>query len=256
MPHTSDQIGRDPRRAAGVLLHPTSLPGSYGVGDLGDELTVFLDWAASAGMHLWQVLPLNPPGYGNSPYNCVSSVAGNPLLISPQRLLQEQLLAPEEFSEVPAFPAERVDFDRIVPWKAKLLRQAWNRFQVKNEEFERFLAEERDWLDDFAVYMAIKQREGGAPWWRWEAGSSRHESGTMRKALRDLRDEVQFQKFVQYLFFRQWGAVREAAHARGIQIMGDVPIYVAHDSADVWANRELFQIDDRGEPIVVAGVPP
>ncbi|HEV8661189.1 MAG TPA: 4-alpha-glucanotransferase [Thermoanaerobaculia bacterium] len=256
MPRTSDQIARDPRRVAGVLLHPTSLPGHYGIGDLGDELIAFLDWAASAGMHLWQVLPLNPPGYGNSPYNCVSSVAGNPLLISPHRLLQDQLLTAEEIGEAPEFPAERVDFDRIVPWKAKLLRQGWSRFDVKTEAFGRFVADERDWLDDFAAYMAIKTREGGAPWWTWERPIARHENGAMRKVQRELRDEILFHKFVQYLFFKQWGAVREAARSRDIRIMGDVPIYVAHDSADIWANRNLFQIDDRGEPIVIAGVPP
>ncbi|HSP16057.1 MAG TPA: 4-alpha-glucanotransferase [Thermoanaerobaculia bacterium] len=256
MTHTSDPIGRDERRVAGVLLHPTSLPGRYGVGDLGDELTTFLDWAASAGLHLWQVLPLNPTGYGNSPYNCVSSVAGNPLLISPQRLLQDQLLAPEMIGDVPQFPVDRVDFDRVVPWKGKLLRNAFTRFDAKSEAFDRFQSEERDWLDDFALYMAIKEKHGGASWWTWDQDLARRETGAIRKAQGELQDEIAFRKFVQFIFFKQWHAVRDAAHARNIRIMGDVPIYVAHDSADVWANRELFQLDDRGEPTVVAGVPP
>lgn len=258
MAHTSDDPGRDPRRVAGVLLHPTSLPGVYGAGDLGDELIAFLDWSASAGMHLWQVLPLNPPGYGNSPYNSVSSIAGNPLLISPQRLLQEQLLTPDEVGGVPPFPVDRVDFDRVLPWKSALLRLAWKRFESNGlrDEFERFTSEQSEWLDDFALYMAIKERAGGEPWWRWSDALVAREPAAMRKTQKELRDEIRFHKFVQFLFFRQWSAVRDAAHARGIDIMGDVPIYVAHDSADVWANREIFQVDERGNPLVVAGVPP
>lgn len=254
--HTSAPAGRNIRRTAGVLLHPTSLPGRYGIGDLGDELTGFLDWAASAGIQIWQVLPLNPTGYGNSPYNCVSSVAGNPMLISPQRLMQDGLLTQEIIGDVPDFPSDHVDFDRIVTWKYGILREAHSRFDPKAEAFARFQDEERDWLDDYALYMAIKERHGGDPWWRWDASLARREPAAMKKAQRDLRDEVAFRKFLQHVFFRQWHAVRDAAAARGIRIMGDVPIYVAHDSADVWANRELFQIDDRGEPIVVAGVPP
>jgi 4-alpha-glucanotransferase len=256
MSHTSEPIGRDVRRVAGVLLHPTSLPGPYGIGDLGDELISFLDWAASAGLHLWQVLPLNPTGYGNSPYNCISSVAGNPMMISPQRLLQDQLLTPEMIGEVPSFPSDHVDFNRVMPWKRKILRDAFTRFDPKSEAFDRFQSEEHDWLDDYALYRAIKTKLNDEPWWRWESGLARRESGTIRKVQKELRDEIAFSKFMQFIFFKQWSAVREAARARNIRIMGDVPIYVAHDSADVWANRDLFQLDDRGEPTVVAGVPP
>jgi 4-alpha-glucanotransferase len=256
MSHTSDLVGRDVKRVAGVLLHPTSLPGRYGIGDLGDELIEFLDLAASAGLHLWQVLPLNPAGYGNSPYNCVSSVAGNPLLISPQRLLQDQLLTQEMIGDVPVFPSDRVDFDRVVPWKGKLLRAAFTRFDAKSEAFARFQSEEKEWLDDFALYMAIKEKLGGQSWWRWDDTLARREPDAIRKAEKELSAEIAYRKFVQFVFFKQWTAVREAAHARGIRIMGDVPIYVAHDSADVWANRDLFQLDDRGGPTVVAGVPP
>src|SRR5450755_293136 len=146
----SDSVGRDPKRSAGVLLHPTSLPGLYGAGDLGDELIAFLDWAASAGMHLWQVLPLNPPGYGNSPYNCVSSISGNPLLISPQRLLQEHLILPEDVADVPSFALDHADFDRVVTWKTAVLRKAWKRFEGNGlrAEFERFCTDEKEWLDD------------------------------------------------------------------------------------------------------------
>ena len=257
--HTSsDDHGRDAKRAAGVLLHPTSLPGHYGIGDLGDELTGFLDWAAGAGMHLWQVLPLNPPGYGSSPYNCVSSVGGNPALISPQRLLKEQLLTPEDVGEVPNFPADHVDFDRVVPWKKNLLRAAFKRFEAQgpNDAFEKFQSDEAEWLDDFALYMALNERHAGAPWWEWDTLLARRDGVAIKKVQRELRDQIRFQKFVQFIFFRQWAAVRDEAHARGIRIIGDVPIYVAHDSADVWANRVLFQVDENGDPVVVAGVPP
>src|SRR5687768_9973182 len=161
-------------RSAGVLLHPTSLPGRYGIGDLGDELTVFLDWAASAGMRLWQVLPLNPPGFGNSPYGCLSSFAGNPLLISPQRLLHENLLEPDDVSDVPQFNDEHVEFERVSELKFSLLRTAWQRLESRAELHDAFDAfvdapEQKDWLDDYALYMTLKERARGAPWWRWDA---------------------------------------------------------------------------------------
>jgi len=256
--HTADGI-----RAAGALLHLTSLPGRYGVGDLGDELTAFLDWARGAGLHIWQVLPLNPPGYGNSPYGCLSSFAGNPLLISPQRLLQENLLPSSAVAAVPQFRNDEVDFDRVIPFKSGLLRESWNHFQQNASPEQRAAldtfvnaAEQRPWLDAFAIFMAVKERTGGAPWWDWEHPLARGEEGAIAKAQRDLAPEIQFQKYVQFLFFRQWRAVRDAAHSRGIRIMGDIPIYVAADSADVWSNRNLFQLDERGHPTVVAGVPP
>lgn len=262
MAHSSDEIGRDERRVAGVLLHPTSLPGRYGIGDLGDELFAFLDWAASAGLRLWQVLPLNPPGYGNSPYGCVSSFAGNPMLVSPQRLLQDGLLSPEALGQPPEFTIDRVDFDRVVTWKTQVLRESWRRFDAASEElrsaFDEFVEgdEQEHWLDDFALFMALKERNGGAPWWSWDRKLSQRNAKAIERARASLADSVLFHKYVQFLFCRQWQTVREAAAARGIRIVGDVPIYVAHDSADVWANRRLFQLDERGEPTVVAGVPP
>ena len=248
-------------RSAGVLLHPTSLPGRYGIGDLGDELIVFLDWAASAGFRVWQVLPLNPAGYGNSPYGCLSSFAGNPLLISPQRLLHENLLTADLVTEVPLFADERVEFERVHEVKFALLRASWQQFGVaateeQRQAFAAFVESEREWLDDYALYMALKERAGGAPWWLWERALALRESVALTHAVVELAAEVEFWRYVQFLFFRQWADVREAATARGIRIMGDVPIYVAHDSADVWANPELFQLDDDGNPVVVAGVPP
>ena len=253
----------DTRRAAGVLLHPTSLPGRYGIGDLGNELVAFLDWAASAGMKLWQVLPLNPPGYGASPYGCLSSFAGNPLLISPQRLLQEGLLEAEDVHDVPMFPAERVEFERVMPYKSALLRTSWNRFNASanaelSTSLDAFIAapEQQEWLDDYALYMALKERAGGAPWWEWDRALMTREPEAIAIARNELAEEIRFWCYLQWLFIRHWNIVREAAHARGIRIMGDVPIYVAGDSADVWGHRELFELDENGQPTVVAGVPP
>jgi 4-alpha-glucanotransferase len=261
--HTSAVQAHDVRRVAGVLLHPTSLPGRYGIGDLGDELVVFLDWAASAGFKLWQVLPLNPPGYGSSPYGCVSSFAGNPELISPQRLLGEQLLPSDAVANVPQFTHDHVDFAAVSAFKTQLLRTAWRTFNeratpAQRESLHAFESaeEQSEWLDDFALYMALKQRAGGAPWWEWDRAIALREPEALDQAWIELDGEIRFHKFAQWLFFTQWGAVRDAARARGIRIMGDVPIYVASDSADVWANPELFQLDDNGEPTVVSGVPP
>jgi 4-alpha-glucanotransferase len=252
--HTSQHLPSE-RRAAGVLLHPTSLPGRYGIGDLGDELIVFLDWAASAGMRLWQVLPLNPPGYGDSPYGCVSSFAGNPLLISPQRLLHDDLLEPEDVAEVPRFADERVELDVVAALKYDLLRRAWERF-ADDSALDAFAREHRDWLDDYALFMSLKKHAGGAPWWKWERKLARREDAALKRARAEHADEIAFWKFVQFVFFRQWSEVREAASARGIRIIGDVPIYVACDSADVWGHRDLFELDASGHPSVVAGVPP
>jgi len=257
MTHTSDPIVYDGARAAGVLLHPTSLPGSYGIGDLGDELTAFLDWAATAGMRIWQTLPLNPPGYGNSPYTCLSSFAGNPLLISPQRLLQDGLLPPHAVEHVPPFADDHVEFDRVAEYKRGLLQLAWESLDDRSA-LDAFIdaEEQRAWLDDFALFMALKERAGGAPWWTWDRRLAHRDEHALSRVRHELAEEIDFHRFVQWVFFRQWAAVRAAAAVRGIRVLGDVPIYVAHDSADVWARRDLFQLDARGMPTVVAGVPP
>jgi 4-alpha-glucanotransferase len=242
-------------RTAGVLLHPTSLPGRFGIGDLGDELTAFLDWAASAGMRLWQVLPLNPPGYGNSPYGCLSSFAGNGMLISPQRLMEEAFLSPSDLAGMPQFTTDEVHFEPVYAWKQALLRKAFET-NPKPDGLATFIEQQGAWLNDYALYMALKKKSDGAPWWSWSSKLARREPDGMAEARQELAAEIAFHQFVQWLFFRQWSAVRELAAARGIAVMGDVPIYVAGDSADVWASRELFQLDEAGQPTVVAGVPP
>ena len=263
MAHTSSHVPPDPRRAAGVLLHPTSLPGRYGVGDLGDEVLIFLDWAAAAGMRVWQVLPLNPPGYGYSPYGCLSSFAGNPMLVSPQRLLYDGLLDLGDVADVPHFTSDHVELERVDAFKNDLLRTSWKRFGEHATEplrlaLEAFVQseEQRDWLEDYSLFMALKVRTAGRPWWLWDEKVAARDAEALTAARRENAEEIAFWNYVQFLYFRQWAVVREAAQARGISIMGDVPIYVARDSADVWAARDLFQIDEHNEPTVVAGVPP
>jgi len=253
-------------RTAGVLLHPTSLPGRYGIGDTGDELTQLLDWIESAGLRVWQLLPLNPPGFGNSPYGCLSSYAGNPLLISPDRLIRDGLLDPASLSPLAGrgwreAPGEgRVDFDAVCTFKTELFHRSYAHFEAtgSDEHRQALAAFERDnkWLPDWALFAAIKERENGAPWTQWPAPLAAREKEALTAARRELSPQIRYHKYVQWLFFTQWAAVREAAYKRNIKIIGDVPIYVAGDSADVWANPAIFQLDQRGEPVVVSGVPP
>ncbi|MEA2236313.1 MAG: 4-alpha-glucanotransferase [Thermoanaerobaculia bacterium] len=259
MTHTSPVPAKD-NRTAGVLLHPTSLPGPYGIGDLGDELVAFLDWSKKAGMSIWQVLPLNAPGYGDSPYGCLSSYAGNPLLISPLRLLQDGLLPADAIEELPQFHNGKVDFEGVAETKNALLRKSFAHFTAHASSEQRHalasFVSDNKWLPEWTLYASLKQRHGGAPWTKWPAPLVVRDSEAMAAARNELADEIRFNEYTQWLFFKQWAAVREAAKERGIRIMGDIPIYVAADSADVWANREIFQLGDNGEPDVVAGVPP
>src|SRR5438270_477792 len=259
MTHTSVTESQS-SRTSGVLLHPTSLPGRFGIGDLGDELLAFLDWAQSAGLRIWQVLPLNAPGYGNSPYGGLSSYAGNPLLISPQRLVESGLLPDDVVEDVPTFAADYVEFDRVHAFKQKLLRQSFEHFSEHASDEQRAalaaFIHDNAWLPDWTLYAALKEQHGGKAWTAWTPEVASRDADALAGARLELADEIRYHAYIQWLFFAQWAAVREAADARGIRIMGDVPIYVAGDSADVWANREIFQLDGRGEPIVVAGVPP
>jgi 4-alpha-glucanotransferase len=248
-------------RAAGILLHPTSLPGSYGIGDIGPMAYRWLSFLADSGCSKWQILPLGPTGYGDSPYQCFSAFAGNPYLISPESLLSEGLLYPEDVSDVPNFPNERVDFGALIPWKLALLDRAHQRFEERasNElraDLKTFQQSEADWLGDFALFMAIKEEHGGGPWVTWSPGLRDRERQALDEARRRLELSIQRQVFRQYVFFRQWGLLRAHANQLGIQIIGDIPIFVAHDSADVWAHPELFYLNPDGRPNSVAGVPP
>ena len=251
------------RRSAGILLHPSSLPGPFGIGDVGPAAVKFLDWAAAAGQSLWQILPLCSTGAGDSPYGGTSAFAGNPLLISPEALAAEGWLAPSELAGAPAGLGEAVDFAAAAAWKERILRAAWVRFREAagseaREALERFSGAPAQafWLSDWTLFAAARRARGGASWTEWEAGLGQRQPASLAQARRDLAQEIAFEEFVQFLFFHQWERLRREADLRGIEILGDIPIYVAHDSADVWAHRRLFALDSAGRPESVAGVPP
>ncbi len=245
-------------RAAGIILHPTSLPGPYGIGDLGPEAHRWVDWLASTGCGLWQVLPLNPTGYGDSPYQSFSAFAGNPYLVSPDLLAADGLLVDTDLADVPAFPPERVDYGAVIPWKVGLLDRAYDRLVASGlrPDFDAFVTAEAAWLDDFALFMALKDAHGGGAWTGWPAPVRDRDPQALAAARTEHAGLVDRHAFRQFLFFRQWGAVRARAAGHGIRIVGDAPIFVAHDSADVWAHRDLFFVEPDGSPTVVAGVPP
>jgi 4-alpha-glucanotransferase len=247
-------------RASGIILHPTSLPGPYGIGDLGPEAYRWLDWLAGSGCTLWQVLPLGPTGYGDSPYQCFSAFAGNPYLISPEILLDQHLLIQDDLSDMPEWDEQKVDFGRLYLWKPVLLERAFRRFLEHPEpfqaEFDSFCAENASWLDDYALFMAIKETHPGGSWEAWPSALRLREPSALAEARSSLAMPIARFSFYQFLFFRQWHGVRNYAHQKGLQIIGDIPIFVAYDSSDVWAHPDLFYLDGNGSPTVVAGVPP
>jgi 4-alpha-glucanotransferase len=237
------------------------LPGRYGVGDLGGEAYKFVDWLAAAGQHLWQVLPLGPTGYGDSPYQCFSAFAGNTLLVSPEQLVEQGLLAPEDLSDVPSFPDARVDYGRAFEFKEALLARAFENFERANPagvraEFEKFKEASAAWLDDYALYRSLKRERNEVAWTEWEERLVRRDEETLAGARLRLAKETERVKFKQFLFFDQWARLRAHCRDKQIQIIGDIPIFVAHDSADVWAKPHLFKLDESGRPRFVAGVPP
>jgi 4-alpha-glucanotransferase len=248
------------KRSSGILLHPSSLPSPYGIGDLGPQAFRFVDWLSSTGCKLWQVLPLGPTGYGDSPYQCFSAFAGNPYLISPDALLADGLLTQSDLDAMKDLPATSVDFGGLIPKKLDLLQKAFSAYQTHPEglrpAFEYFCAENASWLDDYTLFMALKESNGGGAWSGWPQELRSRKKTALRKAQNELAETVMRYAFYQFLFFRQWEKLRAYTNERGIQIIGDIPIFVANDSADVWANPELFFMDKAGNPTVVAGVPP
>jgi 4-alpha-glucanotransferase len=238
------------------LLHPTSLPGRFGIGDLGPQARAFLDFLAGTGQCWWQMLPLGPIGAGHSPYQSYSSYAGNPLLISPEGLVDDGWLTPGDWKDYPVLPDDRVDFEAVTAAKETLLRRAFGRFQPGHLDFEAFCDDNAHWLDDYALYMALKEVHRGASWNSWERELIVREPKALARCRETLAGEILYYEFVQFAFARQWRALRESCRERKIQLIGDVPIFVALDSADVWARPELFQLDPEGKPLVVAGVPP
>ncbi|HEV8376609.1 MAG TPA: 4-alpha-glucanotransferase [Candidatus Polarisedimenticolia bacterium] len=248
------------KRSSGVLLHPTSLPGPFGIGDLGPRAHDFVEFLHDAGCGLWQMLPLGPTGFDNSPYQSFSAFAGNPYLIGPEALVAEGLLRAEEL-ESGRFPPDGVDFSSLIPWKQRLLDSAFHRFRgsgspALRQEFEAFGARQAAWLEDFSLFMALKEASGGMRWDEWDEPLRLRRREALDEARRAHEEGVERQAFRQFLFFRQWESLRRRASESGIRLIGDVPIFVASDSADVWSYPELFHLDEAGKPTVVAGVPP
>ncbi|MCX7846694.1 MAG: 4-alpha-glucanotransferase [bacterium] len=245
-----------PRRS-GILLHPTSLPGPYGIGDLGPCARSFIDFLAEAGQQLWQVMPLGPTGFGDSPYQCFSAFAGNHYLISLDELEAQGLLTRAELAQCPPFPRERVDYGPVITFHLAMLRKAYQRFSAdatpaQRAELEAFARAHRSWLDDYALFMACKDAHDGRLWSEWSTGKNH----ITQPPFQVSTDDLNFHRFLQYEFFRQWDALRRYAHTHNIRIIGDMPIFVAYDSADVWAHPQLFYLDEAGRMTVVAGVPP
>ena len=255
-------------RASGILLHPTSLPGPYGIGDLGPAAYRWVDWLAGTGCKLWQVLPLGPTGYGDSPYQCFSAFAGNPYLISPEFLLRDNLLHSNDLIEQLDFDPERVDFGALIPWKLNLLERAFIRFSSGpgtiradpstslRASFDSFCAENASWLDDYALFMAIKEAHGGGSWDGWPEPLRKRDPVALDETRKTLASSILRFTFYQFAFFGQWNALRDYAHQKGLRIIGDIPIFVANDSSDVWSHPDLFFLGADLRPIVVAGVPP
>lgn len=247
-------------RSGGILLHPTCLPGPFGIGDLGSAAFAWVEALAAARQTWWQVLPLGPTGFGDSPYQCFSAFAGNPYLVGPEPLVQDGLLEPSDL-EGADFQAERVEFGRVIPYKLRLLDRAWQRFAAGRapglrEEFEAFSAAHAGWLAEYTLFMALKEAHAGASWHDWDEPLILREATALAAARTRLRQACDRHGFWQFLFFRQWHALRAHAAAHGVRILGDVPIFVAPDSADVWSNPRYFQLDAWRRPLVVAGVPP
>jgi 4-alpha-glucanotransferase len=252
-------MGSGGRRASGILLHPSCLPGPFGIGDLGPSAERFVEFLRAAGQRVWQVLPLGPTGYGDSPYQCFSAFAGNPLLISPERLVEDGLLSRADPLTVD--DPSQVDYAAVEVHKRAVVEQAYRTFEAdassaQQQEFDAFHEAQAAWLPDYALFMALKDAHGGQAWTAWEAGIAARQSEPLAAWGRKLEREARVHAFAQHLFFRQWQALRELSGAAGVRLLGDIPIFVSHDSADVWVHRELFQLKSDGSPAFVAGVPP
>ncbi|GJQ64446.1 MAG: 4-alpha-glucanotransferase [Melioribacteraceae bacterium] len=247
-------------RCAGILLHPTSLPGKYGIGDLGHEAYNFINFMEASGQTRWQVFPLGPTGYGDSPYQCFSAFAGNPNMVSPDFLHRDGLLNDEDIENVPEFDPHNIDFGPLIGYKAELLAKAYKIFAEKgmldDKEYKSYCKKNKFWLDDFALFMAAKKYHDGVVWTDWSEDIALRKRGAVKKWNEKLADEINYQKFVQYIFDKQWNDVVDYAHSKGIKIIGDLPIFIAYDSADLWANKDQFTVDKKGKLEKVAGVPP
>jgi 4-alpha-glucanotransferase len=248
-------------RASGILLHLTSLPGRFGIGDLGREAYQFADFLAGTGQRLWQILPLGPTGYGNSPYQCLSVFAGNPLLISLERLVEDKFLEPVDLEYGPPFSRDRVDYDSAIKFKMPLLKKSFEVFQRKaasseREQFQVFCQRNTSWLETYSLFMALKEAHGFAAWNTWEKDIRRRQPESLERWSKKLDHEICRHKYQQYQFFKQWSELKTYCNERGIRIVGDMPIFIALDSAEVWSHPEMFYLDSGGKPTVISGVPP
>jgi 4-alpha-glucanotransferase len=249
-------------RASGILLHPTSLPGRFGIGDLGKEAYRFIDFLADSGQQVWQILPLGPTGYGNSPYLAYSAFAGNPLLINLEWLVSEELLSESDLENLPDFPSDRVDYDLVMKTKIPLLEKASRNFQSqateeRKEQYQEFCQIHSHWLEDYALFMALKEAHNGFGWNEWPTAIRNRQPEAIAQWKTRLQDRIFFHKYVQSEFFRQWKTLKNYANEKKIKIFGDIPIYVAPDSSDVWSNPKIFRLNqETGQPSWMAGVPP
>ena len=248
-------------RASGILLHPTSLPGEYGIGDLGNQAYEFVNFLSEAKQTYWQILPLGPTGYGDSPYQCFSAFAGNTLLISPEKLLESGLLDESILKDKPDFPTAKVDYGGVYDWKNKILPEAYKAFHQTTSvdlrgKFETFSQENEWWLEDYARYRAVKAEQGQKPWYEWDDALKLRDREAIIRESERLYEKIQAEKFYQFLFFSQWAELKSYANRKGVKIVGDIPIFIALDSSDVWCNQDKFKLNADGSPKVVAGVPP
>lgn len=247
------------KRQSGILLHPTSLPSPYGIGDMGKEAYRFIDFLHQAGQHLWQVLPLTPTGYGDSPYQSFSAFAGQPLLISPEHLMELNLLTTEDLVDCPNDDPMHIDFGSLIPWKTNILKKAFQKYRLQENthpQYESFCNDNASWLPDYSLFMALKDAHDGRSWLEWDS-AYKHLDQEGKACLREEHQEAVFYyEFIQFLFFQEWYHLKSYANEKDIKIIGDIPIFVSLDSADVWANQHYFQLDENGTPYAVAGVPP
>ncbi len=247
-------------RNSGILLHPTSLPGEYGIGDFGPSAYRFIDFLEHSGQTLWQMLPLGPTGYGDSPYQTLSAFGGNPILISPELLVEDDLLNPNEI-KTEEFDKTYVAYARVIPYKLKLLKKIYLQFKVRSnhflaEPFRDFCKKESDWLEDFVLFFSLKSYQDNRPWTEWPKKLRMRDPKALAEYAEKFHDELQWHRFVQFIFFRQFEKLHHYAQKHHVKLIGDLPIFVAHDSSDVWSHPEWFKLDSDGNPTVVAGVPP
>ena len=246
-------------RSSGILLHISSLPGEDGIGGMGKDAFQFVDFLAKTKQKIWQILPLGPVGYGNSPYQSYSAFAGNPIFIDIQQLVSDRLIPKSSVTDQ-HFKTKKVEFEKVEQWKMILFREAFDGFQKNmnryQEEYTTFMSQHSWWLDDYALFRSLKTKNDETVWNTWQKELVKRDPQTLQKAYKELHSEIDFHRFLQFLFFRQWVKLKAYANSKGVRIIGDVPLYVSLDSADVWANQSIFQLDEDSKPILVGGVPP